>query len=296
VNILDLSKLPAIPLDVVTRSRAPHFASQRPGVFRGGSGAPLVLLHAGGATWRQWTPILGRLTAERDVLALTLLGNRGGPSLLPGQYLTASAIADAVERELDATGLDQVDIVGNSVGGFAAFELARRRRARRVVAICPMGMQSEEKARAVVAALVDGHRKAVMLRPAILPALAVPHVRKDVLRATFGLVHGERVSTDLARHLFNAITSIDISMLADGPPDQQIRDVDEITSPTLVIHGDRDPIARRDQIDRYMAALPNARLVVLADAGHCPQLEQPGRVADEILTFTDSVVTRSEES
>lgn len=265
-----------------------QFTAQRRGVFRGGSGSPLVLLHAGGASWRMWMPVLSRLVAERDVLAPTLLGNLGGPPLAPDRPFTLDALVDAVEAELDAAGFDRVDIVGNSLGGFVAFELARRGRARRLVAIGPMGMQSPEKADRLVAALVRGHRIATLARPLVLPALALPLVRRKVLWAAFGVVHGERVPVALARHLFHAITSCDVpaAFAATDDTDLQIRDVASIGVPTLLVHGLKDPIATRDQIARYLAELPDAQLVELPDAGHCPQLELPYRVAEEILRFT----------
>src|SRR5437870_1590148 len=113
----------------------------RDGAFRGGSGAPLVLVHAGWTCSRLWTPVLGALTAERDVLAPTMVGHWGGPAWSGGR-LTIGDFADGIERELDAAGFEQPDVVGNSIGGMVAMELARRGRARRVVAICPMGMQT----------------------------------------------------------------------------------------------------------------------------------------------------------
>src|SRR6185295_16417489 len=72
-----------------------------------------------------------------DVLAPTLLGHAGGPRL-EGD-VTASAVPDAVERAMDAAGFETAHIVGNSLGGFVALQLAARGRARTVVALAPAG-------------------------------------------------------------------------------------------------------------------------------------------------------------
>lgn len=269
--------------------RTERFIAQRRGVFRGGSGSPLVLLHAGGSSWRLWTPLLEQLTAERDVLAPTLPGHRGGPPVIDGEPLTIGHLADAVERELDSAGFECPDLVGNSIGGFTALELARRGRARRVVAIAPMGMQTDAEARAIVQRLILGHRLARAIRPALLPALAVPHVRRALLRD--GVIRGDRVPTPLARHLVHAMISCDVPAMFEAAQAldgrmPRMESADEIHVPTLLIWGDRDTIATRDQIDRYLGALPDARLVTLVGAGHCPQLEEPDRVVREILDFT----------
>lgn len=65
-----------------------------------------------------------------------------------------------------------------------------------------------------------------------------------------------------------------------------IKDAEQITTPTLLLWGDRDPFASRAQMQRYLDALPDARLVELPGHAHCPQLEVPERIAQEILRFT----------
>jgi pimeloyl-ACP methyl ester carboxylesterase len=72
----------------------------------------------------------------------------------------------------------------------------------------------------------------------------------------------------------------------------QIERAGEIATPTLIVWGARDRTATRDQIDRYLDRLPDARLVVLQDAGHFPQLDEPGRVTELILEFTAASETR----
>ena len=61
-----------------------------------------------------------------------------------------------------------------------------------------------------------------------------------------------------------------------------------ITVPTLLIWGDQDGLALRDQQERLLAVLPSARLEVYADAGHSPNWEQPARVADDIAQLVQA--------
>jgi pimeloyl-ACP methyl ester carboxylesterase len=89
-------------------------------------------------TWRTWEPVLPLLERRHEVLALTLPGHAGGPRL-PSEP-TAAAVTDAVEAAIDAAGFsDPPQLVGNSLGGFVALQLAARGRARSVVAFAPAG-------------------------------------------------------------------------------------------------------------------------------------------------------------
>lgn len=105
---------------------------------RGGSGPPLVLLHGLFMTWRAWQPVIPVLQRSHDVFAPTLPGHRGGPPY-PAGLEGIGPIADAVEARLDALGWERSHLVGNSLGGWLALELAARGRADSVVAFSPAG-------------------------------------------------------------------------------------------------------------------------------------------------------------
>ena len=108
---------------------------------RGGAGPPLVCLHGFTDTWRTWQLVLPTLERRHDVLALTLPGHAGGPPL-PRERTTA-ALVDALERMLDQAGFATAHIVGNSLGGYLALQLAARGRAESVVALAPAGGWAE---------------------------------------------------------------------------------------------------------------------------------------------------------
>jgi pimeloyl-ACP methyl ester carboxylesterase len=99
---------------------------------RGGSGSPLLCLHGFIDTWRTWELILPALERHHDVLAPTLAGHAGGPPI-EGEISDAT-LADSVERAMDEAGFETAHIVGNSLGGYVALQLAARGRAQTVVA------------------------------------------------------------------------------------------------------------------------------------------------------------------
>src|SRR5574337_1572460 len=106
--------------------------------YRAGTGTPLVLLHGALGSWRVWRPVLPYLEPFHEVYAPTLPGHRGGMPLAADQAGFAG-FADVLEAQLDEAGLAEVHLAGNSLGAAVALELARRGRARSVVAIAPPG-------------------------------------------------------------------------------------------------------------------------------------------------------------
>jgi pimeloyl-ACP methyl ester carboxylesterase len=102
----------------------------------------MVCLHGFTDTWRSWELVLPELEQHHDVLAPTLAGHTGGPAI-DGE-LTDALVADAVERAMDEAGVDTAHIVGNSLGGYLALQLAERGRARTVVALAPAGGWAED--------------------------------------------------------------------------------------------------------------------------------------------------------
>jgi pimeloyl-ACP methyl ester carboxylesterase len=104
---------------------------------RSGTGSQLVCLHGFMDTWRTWDLVMAMLEGQHDVLALTLPGHAGGPST--DETVSTAAFVDAVERSMDAAGLGLAHLVGNSLGGYVAFQLAARGRPASVVAFAPAG-------------------------------------------------------------------------------------------------------------------------------------------------------------
>ena len=108
-------------------------------VHRAGSGAPMVLIHGFSASWGIWKPVLPALERHHDVLAPTLLGHSGGPEYIAGSHAISDAMADALERDMDSAGFERAHLVGNSLGGWLALELAARGRALSTTAFSPAG-------------------------------------------------------------------------------------------------------------------------------------------------------------
>src|SRR5215207_4197055 len=114
---------------------------------RRGAGAPLVLIHGIGSRRGAWGPVVERLVAERDTIALDLPGFGDSPPLGDDVRPTVAALADAVQAFLERQGIDRPHVAGNSLGGGIALELGRRGVVRSVAALSPIGFWSPAERR-----------------------------------------------------------------------------------------------------------------------------------------------------
>src|SRR5687767_8665341 len=109
-------------------------------IERKGQGEPLLLLHGIGGELCIWEPVLEALARRADVIAVDLPGFGRSPALPEGVVPTPGALAAAIARLLDELAIDSAHLVGNSLGGWVALELAAISRARSVTALCPAGL------------------------------------------------------------------------------------------------------------------------------------------------------------
>jgi pimeloyl-ACP methyl ester carboxylesterase len=165
---------------------------------RGGAGSPLVCLHGFTDTWRGWELVLPALEGEHDVLALTLAGHAGGPSI-DGE-VTELALVEAIERAMDDAGFETAHLLGCSLGGYLALQLAARGRARTVVALAPAGgwAPGDESYRETLAFFTTMRD---LLKAAAPHAEAILSSVEGRRRATeFAAVNFEHIPADLLAH------------------------------------------------------------------------------------------------
>jgi pimeloyl-ACP methyl ester carboxylesterase len=250
---------------------------------RGGAGEPLVLVHGLGHTWRGWKPMLPLLEPRFDVLAVDLPGFGHSPPLPDGIAPTAEALADAVERELDAAGFDTAHVAGNSLGGWIALELARRRRARTVTAISPLGLGLPRENHWGLRVLM-GMRWAVLNAPAPEPLL-----RNAVGRTLFaGPALGKPWRADPDDMLEQSRLFGDAPgflATAEATFDRQPQGLPELDCPVLLLWGTKDLILLPRQGRRFERLIPGAELRYLKGLGHTPMSDDPEVLSSAIADF-----------
>jgi pimeloyl-ACP methyl ester carboxylesterase len=255
---------------------------------RGGSGPPLVCLHGFTDTWRTWELVLPALERHHDVLAVTLAGHAGGPPI-EGDVSDA-ALADAVERGMDEAGFEHAHIVGNSLGGYVALQLAARGRAATVVALAPAGgwAQGDDSYKDTLRYFTLMQEQ---LKTAAPNADAIVATAEGRRRATKDIATNfEHIPAELLAHqMRGAANCAAVVPLVDyAAREGWSLDAERITCPVRIVWGTEDrllpwPSAAARLRNDY---LPHADWVELDGIGHCPQLDVPLETAQLILGFT----------
>lgn len=255
----------------------------------GGDGEPLVLLHPFALCAQVWNPVLPALKQHHQVFALSIPGHHGSDPLPPSYEHSIERAVDLLEHKLDALGIAQAHIVGNSLGGWLAIELARRGRARSVVALAPGGgweVGSREHRRLVRRFKLTS--KLLALGGPIATHLA----RWSICRSCFlrdAVACPERLSARDARLLIERAWRCEVydevvRAMASQPVALPFR---ELPCPVRLVWGEADRLLPvNGYSERWRRVLPGADWVVLPGVGHVQMYDDPGAVANAILELT----------
>jgi 2-hydroxy-6-oxonona-2,4-dienedioate hydrolase len=235
-----------------------------------GSGEPLVLLHGGGGTGKAFLYQMEHLAARCRVICPDLPGF-GQSDWVPGA-LTVDGLADPLLAWMDALGLDQVTLGGNSMGGRVALATALRapHRIRGLILLDAVGV------------LIPGLPPRNPLEiPQAQYIAAMVHDPDRYRRTT------PYRSLEDAREL-NAGRQAFRRYLTAAPigPDRSL-ELASLTMPVLLIWGRHDQIVPLDYGRALARLLPLAELNVLETAGHLPHIEEPDLVNRLISDFLD---------
>lgn len=241
------------------------------------------MVHGLGSNARSWSPILDDLAREREVIAVDLPGHGQTPPLPGGN--TIASYADALERFMSDEGLEDVDLVGSSVGARLVLELARRGTGGAVVALDPGGFWNDLGARYLGVTLGASVRLLRVLRP-VLGALASNPVTRTLLLLQL-TPRPWAVDPQVAAH--------EMESLADTPVfDEVLRDLvngprqagipaGERSTPITIVWGRRDRVTLPRQADRAAECFPDAQIEWLDRCGHFPHWDRPSATVDLIL-------------
>lgn len=247
-----------------------------------GQGEPLLLLHGGSSSWSPaWRRVIPLLTEDFQVFAPDLAGHACGPALPVSDRTTIEMFADAAEQQLDDFGLQTAHLAGNSLGGWAAMELARRGRARSVVAFSPAGgwedRRSADRLRRYVRRTVPQARAARPIAPWLM---RLPVARWSAMRPH--AAHPRRISPELVVEALDALLAADLARVP-ALFDDFVQPYDDPRVPVLIAWSAKDRfIPMPHYSDPWKAAAPFATWTVLPGVGHVPMLDDPRLVADTI--------------
>lgn len=237
-----------------------------------GAGQPVLLLHGGGGP-QSVSGFAQLLASSRPARVLTPVHPGFGGTPRPDTLSTVGGLADLYAGLLEALDLRDVIVVGNSVGGWIAAELALRAAARiaTVVLVDAAGLE------------VPGHPVADIfpLTPAELSKLSFydPGAFRIDPSAMTDDQRRAQAGNRAALAVYGGASMSDPALRGR---------LAGLSRPVLVVWGEADQIVDLDYGRAYAAAIPAARFRVLPRAGHLPQLETPAALADVVWEFAQS--------
>jgi 3-oxoadipate enol-lactonase len=241
---------------------------------RRGTGEPVLLIQGVGAVGNAWRPQIDALADDYSVITLD---NRGiGASTITERALTIEGMSDDALAILDAEGIGRCHVVGHSMGGLIAMQVAL---------VSPRRVKSL----ALLCTFPDGRSGSRLTWDTFLTSLRTRVGTRRMRRNAFlSLVLSKAgMQRPMRDQLAERMTELFARDLADQPPIimRQLRAMARYDAKwrlrslasvrTLVVSGEADRIARPEYGRALAAAIPNARYVELAKAAHAVPIESP---------------------
>lgn len=249
-----------------------------------GFGTPVVLLHGLGSSTRDWENQKSALAAHYKVILFDLRGH--GRSDRPRENYSIEGFADDVLALLDQLQLQQVHLVGISMGGMVAFQLAVDQ-PQRLLSLTIVNSSPEVKVDSLASALQIGKR---WLFSRLLSMQSIGRMISKLLFPEPGQVamRDEVVERWRLNDKHAYLASLD-AIIGWGVRGR----LAAIPCPVLVIAADQDytPVTQKAA---YVAELPDARLLVIEDSHHATPIDQPQRFNAALLEFLDNLPNKDQ--
>jgi pimeloyl-ACP methyl ester carboxylesterase len=248
---------------------------------RRGHGDPLILLHSLGGSLVQCSPVLDRLAAEREVIAVDMPGFGDSAELPEGVSPRAANLATAILDFYDALGIEgKPAVAGISLGGWVAIECARQDGVSAVVALCTAGFwrRSPDPSNR---RLARARRRGRALRPLFRPMMQTARGRRETLGRF--IYRPERLSPGEASAIASAYVTAPAydeasALMRAG----RIEELKSIKVPITLAWAEHDTLVRNRPLPAK--ALPKrVEQLVLPGCGHVPTWDDPDLVARVVL-------------
>jgi pimeloyl-ACP methyl ester carboxylesterase len=259
-----------------------------------GEGPPLLFLHGLSGCWQNWLENIPHFSRTHRVLAVDLPGF--GTSPMPPWEISIPSYGRFLRDFCERVGVDRCSVVGNSMGGFIATELAitEPERVDDLVLVSAAGI-TWARARREPAAMLGRIGRAA--GPVLLRVNLAGIRRARLRKAAFQGVFHDPLSLRREALWENLVPAMKSPGYFDAMTQlvgYDIRDrLEEIGVPTLIVWGRNDRVVPVPAALSYKKRIgANAELVIFDGCGHVPQIERPtrfNRVVEEFLKRAGSL-------
>ncbi|MDQ8036000.1 MAG: alpha/beta fold hydrolase [Pedobacter sp.] len=248
------------------------------------SGRPLLLIHGFGDSSMTWVQFARRFKHENvRIIAPDLLGFGQSPKPVDADY-RFSAQAKRMFALMQQLGVEKFHVAGNSMGGGIAGEMAATQPQKILSLTLIDAAGVHYKPADLDRAMLAGRNMLVLKsRQDFEALLALVFVNKPPVPEPVTSYLAERAVQDWPLHerivrdaLFDDVNFLLLKM-------------DAITSPTLVLWGEKDRLLSVDNTQVFKKFIKGSQVVILPDVGHAPQVEVPNESSAEVLKFIDAL-------
>lgn len=239
-----------------------------------GEGTPILFLHGSGtgvSAAANWWLNLPQIGEQARCIAIDSIGY-GQTVVAPGTQYGIRAWVDHAIRVLDALNIEKTWLVGNSLGGWLAFQLALDY-PERVLGIVSMGTGGAKQTAALKA-----HANPELTVEGIKKTLSMFVVNKDLVTDELVKVRFEAAKNDYASDRLMEVVGARDRDRFEFPLD--FEKMKDITVPVLLIHGVQDVVIPVSRTWDILNTVPHADAHIFSQCGHWSQVEK----ADEFNT------------
>lgn len=252
---------------------------------------PLLFVHGLSGSWQNWLENLPYFAAGHRVVAVDLPGFGASPSPVGGR-ISIPGYAATLTGVLDVLGLPQACVVGNSMGGFVALEMAMTapERIHSLVLVSPAGLDARALRNDRLLGVLRRAERLLLAGGTMIATHADWVARRARLRRLFmhlAVHHPERLPNALmAEQIRQGSGKPGFVDALDALTDHDIEDrLRDLRCPTLVYWGEEDRLVPVRDAARFGELIPGARVVRLPETGHMAMLERPGRFNPDVAAF-----------
>lgn len=242
-------------------------------VLEAGEGPDLLFIHGAGGL--MWDPFLEQLSQHYHVIAPRLPGTGGstGVEWLMDHHDVFGFYWDLI----DALGVGQLHVVGHSMGGWFAAEVAAMRpeRVEKLVLIAPVGLWNDDYPVADFFAMLPAELAEALFHdqehPGAKMMTAAPPEDPDEMR-TMAVERAKNLQT-AARFMWPI-------------PDKRLSErIHRISSPTLICWGESDGVVPPSYANDFGQAIAGSEVAMFSASGHMPQVEEPEAMLQKVGSF-----------
>ncbi|MFY9488089.1 MAG: alpha/beta fold hydrolase [Solirubrobacterales bacterium] len=241
----------------------------------GDPGSPtVILIHGLSGAWQNWLENVQALASEFHVIAPDLPGF--GESELPLEPVSIHGYARTIIALMDALGIEKASLVGNSMGGQTAAQVAldEPHRVEKLILVSPVGYSTSTAPSAItrgaaplalIMSRVGARSESIAKRPGL---------RKAFLMSV--AAHPEKLRPEIVYELIGGTGKVGFVAAVQAIFAHDLREqLGGITAPTLIIWGQKDRLITSRDAHRFADKIAGSIKLIVRDTGHLTMVERP---------------------